>query len=67
MSPQGDTLIDRNDVEVQVEHRLAGRRFVELGETDAVSAGGLLHRSGDLLHQWDHRSQSRRIGIEQVA
>lgn len=32
----------RNDVEMQVEHRLAGRRFVELRDEDAIRIEGFL-------------------------
>ena len=41
MSSQRDALIDGNDVEMQVEHRLAGRCLIELGQPDAIGAGGL--------------------------
>src|SRR6476659_7109500 len=67
MGLQSSTFVARNDVEVQVKDSLAGSRFVELGNIDAVGVEGFLGGVGDLLHDADDMRERRRIGIEKVA
>ena len=51
---------------MQVEHGLAGRRLVELGEAYAICAGGGFDRLGDTLHERHYRGQISGIGIKEV-
>src|SRR5215217_5720737 len=67
MGAERHAFIGRDDVEMQVEHGLPGRRFVELSQPDTVSASRLLHRPRHFLHQRHNRSQRCRVGIKQVA
>lgn len=57
----------RNDVEMQVEHGLASRRFVELGDEHAIRIEGLLGSHCEFLHHGDGSCQHFRVGIEQIA
>ena len=54
----GHALVARDDVVVQVEHRLAAGRLVELHDGDAVGGEGRLHRARDLLHEGAMRAST---------
>jgi hypothetical protein len=66
VTADGSALVDRDDVEVQMEHRLSGRRLVELHDPDAVRPQRRLRRPPAAVHR-DGGGQRRRIGVEQVA
>jgi hypothetical protein len=52
---------------MQVEHRLAGSRLVELYDPDALGMKGLLRGFGNLLHGRHQPHERRWVGIENVA
>ena len=41
---EGDAFIDRDDVDVEVKHGLAGRGFVKLDDADAIGREGRFGR-----------------------
>ena len=54
-------------MEMQVEHRLAGGRFVELHHRHAISLESGLRRNRDLLDHADQAAKNGRGGIEKIA
>ncbi|MNP13071.1 hypothetical protein D3C76_1053370 [compost metagenome] len=52
---------------VDVEHRLPGRRAVELGDLHAVRLQFVDQHSGQLLHREGHLAQAVRVDLQQVA
>jgi hypothetical protein len=62
-----DTLVDRDDVKMEMEDRLAGWRLVELHDLHAVSMKGPLRSAGNLLHGRHQPHECRRVGIEEIA
>ena len=63
----GHALEARHDMEMQVEHRLAARRLVELVDGDAVGIECDLDRLRQLLDGHDQPLQVLGIGVEHVA
>lgn len=63
----GNALIDRDHMEMQVEHRLARRLLVELDELDAVGIERFLRRARDLRDDGDRLRQRIVRGIEHIA
>jgi len=61
-----DALFDRHDVEMEVEHGLAGGRAVELLDQHSVGAHGLLDLGCELLHHSHELGERLRLDVEQV-
>ena len=66
MRAERHALIDRDDVEVQVEDGLAGRRFVELGDADTVRLQSRLYGQRQALDMGNGGGEDGRIRIQQV-
>ena len=60
-------LFARDDVDVEVEHGLAGGRAVELRDQHAVGAHRLLDLGLELLHHGHQLGERLRRHVEQVA
>ena len=67
MLAKPDTIDARNNMEMQVEHGLPARRFVELPDYRAIGVEGRDDGFCDLLDNGDDLGQFVGIGIDQVA
>ena len=67
VAPDLDALINGDQMEVQVEHRLPSRRLIVLHQPHTVRAGRRFHRPGQPRQLRRDFDQRVRIGIEQIA
>ncbi len=66
VAPDFDALIDRDQMEMQVEYRLAGRRLIVLHHPHAVGTGGRLLAPGQPWQLRRHLGQRLGSCIEQI-
>ena len=65
--PQLHTRPARDNMDMQVEYRLAAGGFVILKEGDSIRRERLLDRTRDFLHPRYQRSKHFGVGIENIA